>query len=102
MFSKLAAMRFLLVAAMIFVVLASILGCGGNTYEIVQSDNDAVGGLDRIVAESQFVDEDQVKIIAQDLEGERSGEALLVITNEGRTDRVQALINFDDGSYEMR
>lgn len=92
------AMRYLLVAALLFV----LAGCGGNTYEIVQSEDDVVGGLDRVVAESQFVDEDQVKIIAQDLEGERKGDALLVVTNEDRTDRVQALVDFDNGSYEMR
>lgn len=97
MFNKVA-----LLAAASLVLTVLIGGCGSNTYTIVQDRPDAVGQLDRIVAESQFVDEDQVGIIAQDLEGERDGEALLVVTNEDHTDRVQALVDFDSGSYEMR
>ena len=94
-------MRFVLVAA-ILLLAAGLSACGGNTYEVVQSQANVAGDLDRIVAESRFVDENQVKIIAQDLEGERDGEALLVVTNEDRTEQVQVLVNFDSGTYEMR
>ena len=87
---------------MILVIL--VLASCGNTYEIVQSQDDVVGDLDRIVAESPFVDEDQVRIIALDLSeaSEYESEALLVVTNEERTERVQAVVNFEDGTYEMR